>query len=82
MTYKIMRSYRDRGQIFLDLYNNDFNVNIELKFCCRGRSYEYKELIDWLLYCERMQQDVTPGEIVNQYEYISFKNKIDKDEKK
>lgn len=82
MNYRIMRMFQDRDQIFLDLYNNVFNVNIELKFCCHGRSYEYKELIDWLIYCERMQQEVTPGEIVHRYEYISFKKKIDKDEKK
>jgi hypothetical protein len=77
-----MRIFQNSDQIFLDLYNNVFIVNIELKFCCYGRSYEYKELIDWLIYCERMQQEVTPGEIVHQYEYISFKKKIDKDEKK
>lgn len=82
MNYRIMRMFQDRNEIFLDLYNNFYNVNIELKFCCHGRSYEYKELIYWLTYCERMHQDVTPDDIIKQYESISFGIMIDKNKKK
>lgn len=82
MNYRIMRMFQDRNFIFLDLYNDIYNVSIELKFCCYGRSYEYKTLINWLVYCKNVRQDVTPAEIVKQYEDISFKKKIDEDEKK
>ena len=82
MNYRIMRMFQNRDQIFLDLYNNDFNVNIELRFCCHGRSYEYKTLINWLVYCERVRQDVTAEEIIKQYEDISFGKLIDKNNKK
>lgn len=82
MKYKIMRMFQSKNEIFLDLYNNIFNVNIELKFCCHGRSYEYKALINWLVYCNTVMQDVTPEEIIKQYEDISFANKIDKKDKK
>lgn len=82
MKYKIMRMYQNRNEIFLDLYNWEFSVNIELKFRCFGRSYEYKVLINWLVYCQKVRQDVTPEEIIKQYENISFGNKIDKNNKK
>lgn len=82
MKYKIMRMYHDLNGIFLDLYNNVYNVNIELKFCCYGRSYEYKTLINWLVYCNSVMQDVTPQEIIKQYEDISFAIKVDKNKKK
>lgn len=75
MKYKIMRMYHNMDQIFLDLYNDVYNVNIELKFCCYSRSYEYKTLINWLVYCNSVKQDVTPQEIIKQYEDISFANK-------
>lgn len=74
--------FQDRNVIFLDLYNDIYNVNIELKFCCYGRSYEYKTLINWLVYCNKMMQDVTPDEIIKQYEAISFGIMIDKNNKK
>lgn len=82
MKYRIMRMFQDRNFIFLDLYNDIYNVNIELKFCCYGRSYEYKTLINWLVYCENVRQDVTPAEIVKQYEDISFGIMLDKNNKK
>lgn len=82
MKYRIMRMFQDRNVIFLDLYNDIYNVNIELKFCCHGRSYEYKTLINWLVYCEHGRQDVTPAEIIKQYEDISFGKLIDKNNKK
>lgn len=82
MNYRIMRMFQDRNQIFLDLYNWEFSVNIELKFRCYGRSHEYKTLINWLVYCERMRQDVTAEEIIKRYEDISFGKLIDKNNKK
>lgn len=82
MKYKVMRIYQDRNQIFLDLFNWEYKINIELKFCCIGRSYEYKKLINWLVYCNDVRQDVTPEEIIKQYEDISFGNMIDKNNKK
>lgn len=82
MKYKIMRMYQDLNSIFLDLYNDVYNVNIELKFCCYGRSYEYKTLINYLVYCNSVKQDVTPQEIIKQYEDISFAIKVDKNPKK
>lgn len=82
MKYKIMRMYRNRNEIFIDLYNNIFNVNIELKCCCHGRSYEYNTLIHWLDYCNIVNQDVTAEEIIKQFEAISFINNIDKNNKK
>lgn len=82
MKYRIMRMFQDRNEIFIDLYNDIYNVNIELKFCCYGRSYEYKTLINWLVYCESVRQDVTPAEIIKQYEDISFGKLIDKNNKK
>lgn len=82
MKYRIMRMYQDRNHIFLDLYNWEFSVNIELKFLCHGRSHEYKTLINWLVYCDRVRQDVTAEEIIKQYEDISFGKLIDKNNKK
>lgn len=82
MKYKIMRMHQNRNQLLIDLYNEYFGVNIELKFCCNGLSYEYNPLIFWLGYCERVRQDVTPEDIIKLYEDISIKNKIDKNNKK
>lgn len=82
MKYRIMRMYQGRNVIFIDLYNDIIHVSIELKFCCYGRSYEYRELINWLIDCVRVRQDVTPEEIIKQYEDISFGKLVDKNNKK
>lgn len=68
-----MRLYHDNNKIFIDLFNWEYRINIELKFCCHGHSHIYKVLINWLEYCKNVRQDVSPEEIIKQYEDIRYR---------
>lgn len=70
MEYKIMRLVSKPNSIFLDLYNESLQMNIELAFCFYGKKEKFKSFINYIHFCAKIKQDVSAVELIRQYEAI------------
>ena len=70
--YKIMRLHVTPNELMIDLYNEIYKTNIELKLCRSGRISRFKALTNRLNYLQLMNQEIEIGDIIKDIECISF----------